>query len=192
MADIKLYAAWHIFSNVSNIDLVIGLFLIIGLAKGFLKGFIKELAGLVAIILGIYGAVRFSYFTIDLIKDYIDTTPEKMAILAYILTFLFIIVLVFIISSLLTRLVKFMAMGLLNRLLGGIFGLLKWSVILSFLLVFFVSINKDWELMEQKDLEDSKLYLPLMELGEKILPSTVELIQNYHTEIKSDETVSLY
>lgn len=189
MTHLNFLATWSIITNLSNIDLIICLFLIVGLVKGFLKGFIRELAGLVAIILGIYGAVRFSYFTIDLIKDYIDTSPEKLTILAFILTFLFIIIIVLILSHLLTRLMKFMAMGLLNRLLGGIFGLLKWAVIISFLLVFFVSINKDWEIIEQKDLEQSKLYHPLIELGETILPTTVELIEkNYQSEIKPDAT----
>ena len=45
------------------IDFVIIILLVFGLARGYINGFVKELASLLALILGIWGAIKFSTWT---------------------------------------------------------------------------------------------------------------------------------
>ena len=47
------------------IDLIIVVILILSLVMGFINGFVKEVASLAALILGIWGAIKFSGFTAE-------------------------------------------------------------------------------------------------------------------------------
>ncbi|MCB0383139.1 MAG: CvpA family protein, partial [Psychroserpens sp.] len=44
------------------IDIILGALLLFGLIRGFLKGLFVEVASLVALIAGVYGAIHFSNF----------------------------------------------------------------------------------------------------------------------------------
>ena len=50
---------------MNTIDIIIGLILIFGTVKGFLRGLFIEVTTLVGLVLGIYGAIHFSYFLGD-------------------------------------------------------------------------------------------------------------------------------
>lgn len=76
------------------IDFVIIILLVFGLARGFIDGFIKELASLLALILGIWGAIKFSSFTAERLYDYFDMTGQYTGIIAFLITFVIIVILV--------------------------------------------------------------------------------------------------
>ena len=50
---------------MSFIDIVLGLLLIYGLFKGIKNGLLVEIASIIALIGGLYGAIHFSYITGD-------------------------------------------------------------------------------------------------------------------------------
>ena len=52
---------------MSIIDIVLAALLLFGFIRGLFKGLFVEIASLVALVLGIYGAIHFSYFAADLI-----------------------------------------------------------------------------------------------------------------------------
>jgi membrane protein required for colicin V production len=56
------------------IDLVIIIILGIALVNGFINGLVREVASLAALILGIWGAIRFSGFTAARLYDFFDMT----------------------------------------------------------------------------------------------------------------------
>jgi len=45
------------------LDIILGALLLFGLVRGFMKGLFVEVASLVALIAGVYGAIHFSSFT---------------------------------------------------------------------------------------------------------------------------------
>lgn len=163
----------------SAIDIVLGLILVIGLIKGLRKGFIIELTSLISLIAGIYGAIHFSYFTVDFIDDYMSWNPDYINLIAFILTFIIIVVGISILGKLITKTAELIQLGMLNKLLGAIFGVLKTGFVLGIILLFFSAFNTNEEIIEHEKVEASVIYPSLEKFGESILPSVVQKINEH-------------
>lgn len=159
------------------IDIIIIVLLAFGLIQGLMKGFIVELASLAALIAGIYGALHFSYFMVDFLNNRFPWEVSTVKLVAFVCTFIVIVLAVVLVGKLLTKLANLIALGILNRLLGGIFGVLKIAFLLSVLLLFFERFNHNDRFVAQQKLENSSLYEPLKNVAPTFLPSILEIIQ---------------
>lgn len=178
-------------SAISTFDIVIGIILAFGLIRGFMRGFIIEITSLVALVLGIYGAIHFSFYAVGLLESYFSWQPQTLNITALILTFIIIVLAVLLLGKLITKLANIMALGLLNRLLGGVFGGLKMAVIISVVLMFLSTFSAQGFLIDQKTISNSVLYQPIERLGEKILPSVLEEINATQHPADSTSTTQI-
>lgn len=161
----------NLLVNYMNyIDIVLGILLIIAGVRGFMKGFIIELASLVALILGIWTAIHFSYFTADFITDNFHWDPKYVGIVAFLITFLIVVVVVHIIGKLLTKVVEAIALGVLNHLAGMLLGVLKTALVLSVVLLLFDHIDQDVHILSEETKEESQVYEPLKNLVPTLLP----------------------
>ena len=122
---------------MSIIDIVLGALLLFGLIRGAMKGLFVEIASLCALILGVWGAIHFSYFAADLLDSKVDWDEKTINIVAFAITFVVIVIAISLAGKALTKLADFAALGILNKLLGGVFGALKIGRILSVLLIVF-------------------------------------------------------
>lgn len=165
--------------GISVIDIIFAVILAFGLIRGLIKGFIVELTSLLALVLGIYGAIHFSYYLVDFLNQFLTWDEKYINITALVLTFIIIVVLISLLGKLFTKLAKLVALGILNRLLGGIFGVLKMAFILSVLIMFFVSFNGNGKLIKTETLEQSVLYPPVKKLAPLVLPSILTEVQNH-------------
>ena len=127
---------------MSVLDIILLALLLLGLIGGFRKGFFVEVASLVALIAGVYGAIHFSNFAGDFLMDKVDWNEKTVNIIAFAITFIVIVLVIALAGKALTKLADFAALGILNKLLGALFGLLKMAVILSVILIIFDSFNK--------------------------------------------------
>jgi len=155
---------------MSIIDIVLGALLLFGLIRGTMKGLFVEIASLFALVLGVFGAIHFSYFVADLIEPKVDWDEKTMNIVAFATTFVIIVLAISLAGKALTKLADFAALGMLNKLLGGVFGALKIGLILSVLLIVFNKLNKTLPFMEEEELEESILYKPVKSLAPMIFP----------------------
>lgn len=156
------------------LDIIILALLLFGLINGFRNGFFVEVASLVALVAGIYGAIHFSNYAADFLMDKVDWNEKAVNITAFAITFIVIVLVIALAGKALTKLADFAALGILNKLLGGIFGLLKMIVILSVVLIIFDSLNKTLPFTDKEDLEDSMLYSPIKSLVPSIFPIILE------------------
>ena len=155
---------------MNYIDLVFSLILIIAAIQGFRKGFIIELASLAALILGIWGGIKFSDFTAGFITKHTGYQSEHLTTIAFLVTFIVIIILVHMMGKMLDNVVKAIFLGFLNRLAGIIFGVLKAAVILSILLLLFDSIDENVHILPAKQKSESKIYTPMKQLVPTLFP----------------------
>lgn len=161
-------------SFMSIIDIVLGALLLFGLIRGIFKGLFVEVASLVALVLGVYGAIHFSYFAADLLESKVDWNEKTINIIAFAITFVIIVLAISLAGKALTKLADFAALGILNKLLGGVFGALKIGLILSVLLIVFNKLNNTLPFMEQEELEESILYEPVKSLAPMIFPILIK------------------
>ena len=159
---------------MNGIDIVLGIFLLIGLVQGFRKGLIVELASLAGLVLGVFGAVHFSYIVANWLIDYTDWNEQTVQLVAFAITFVAILILVSLLAKAVTKLLGFVALGMLNRLLGAAFGLLKMAFITSVILLFINSwMMAGIGFLSEEKKEASLLYKPVEILAPMILPNFI-------------------
>lgn len=156
------------------LDIIILALLVFSFAKGFMRGFFVEIASLLALILGIYGAIHFSYFISDVLKEYVSWQENYMSLASFAITFIIIVVAITMSGKALTKVADFAALGFINKAFGGVFSLLKSVLILSVLLFFFHKINVSVSLVKKETLNNSMLYKPIKEIVPTIFPSLYE------------------
>lgn len=164
------------------IDIVIVVILIFAFVRGFMKGFFVEIASLIALIGGIYGAVYFSYFAANIIKEYVEWSENYITLTAFAATFIVIVIAVSSLGKVLTKMANFVALGMINKILGGIFALLKSVVILSVIVVFFARLNNVIHFIEKETLDTSVLYMPVKKIVPTIFPKIIQEIDKKKNE----------
>lgn len=152
------------------IDLILAIILIIAAIQGFRKGFIVELASLAALVLGIWGGIKFSDWTANFITDTTAFHSKYLSVIAFLVTFIIIVIVIHILGKILDNAVKVVALGFLNRLAGIIFGVLKTAVILSILLLLFDAIDQNVHILPAAQKSESKLYKPMKQLVPTLFP----------------------
>ena len=70
-----------------------------------------------------------------------------------------------------TKVAKMVMLGTINKILGGVFGLLKMTFITSVLLLLFSKTKSFLPFTEDIDTENSILYEPVKEIVPFILPN---------------------
>ncbi len=143
------------------LDIILGVFLLWGLVRGFRKGFVIELASLAALLLGLYGALRFSYYMSGLLVRHFTLEGRTLHIVSFFLTFLVIVAAVHLLARLLDKLIKAVALGFFNRLLGLLLGLVKVAFVISILLVPLNALNRTAHFIPEETLRTSVLYGPV-------------------------------
>lgn len=147
------------------LDIVLCLLLLWGLWKGLSNGLLLEIAAILALIAGIYGAIHFSYIAGDYLSQRMDWDEKFINIASLIITFIIIVLVVHVLGKILTKILDIAMLGILNKLAGALFGILKVAVILGALLVFIERLNSNFELPSQEMKTNSVLYVPLIEIG---------------------------
>ncbi len=152
------------------IDLIIIALLLLGAIRGFTDGFIKELASLLALILGIWGAIKFSSYTAAKMYDYFDMTGKYVGIVAFLITFVIIVVLVHFVGLVVDKFVDTLSLGFFNRLAGIVFGAFKTALILSVILVILNAIDAKVRFLPREKIEKSKFYNPIADIAPALFP----------------------
>ncbi|MBU3028007.1 CvpA family protein [Zobellia galactanivorans] len=150
---------------MSFLDIILGLLLLYGLWKGLKNGLFVELASIVALIAGIYGAIHFSYYAGDYLSQNMDWNERYINIAAFVITFIVIVLAVQLAGKFLTKIANFAMLGLLNKVAGAIFGVVKVAVILGALLIFFERVNNSAGVVKDETMQESVLYGPIKEIG---------------------------
>jgi len=153
------------------IDIVLLIILLFGLVRGFMNGFFVEVTSLVALALGVYGAIHFSYFAANFLKDKVDWTEKYIQIVAFASTFIIIVLLISLTGKLLTKIADVAALGILNKIAGAAFGAAKLALILSVILIVFSKLNRTLPFVSEEGLQSSMLYNPVKNLAPTLFPS---------------------
>ena len=158
-----------------------------GLYRGFSKGLILELASLIALVVGIYGAMHFSSFTFDYLSNYIEIEDAYLQLASYGLTFIIIVLVITLIGKIITFLIRMVALGFINRMMGAVFGGMKALLILSVLLLFFDRLNKQFVIVKEEVLNTSVLYSPILIQSQEFFPNVLEEFEKQKDGFKSQD-----
>lgn len=160
--------------RMTGLDILLLCFLGFGVFNGLRKRLFVELASLVSLLLGIYIAIKFSGVVGHFFDGHLPEDPKTAAITAFIITFLAVVIGITLLAKVLTKIADFSGLGLLNRILGGFFGLLRMVLMLSVLLTFFVKINFNNTFASKETLDKSMFFNPIVKVSNIIFPTLEE------------------
>ncbi len=168
---------------MNTFDIIIASLLLFGFVRGLMKGLFVEVASLVALLGGVYGAMHFSSFLGNLLKESVSWDEKYISLVAFAGTFVVILIVIVLLGKILTKIADFASLGILNKILGGVFGTLKIGLVLSVIFIFFGKINDTIPFVDKESLNKSILYKPVKKIAPTIFPSIIKG--------DSNETVSL-
>lgn len=162
------------------LDIIVCALLVFAFYKGVVNGLFIELASLISLVLGIYFAVKFSSFMKEILMEYVKWNPNSIQIVAFILTFIVVVIAIHLLGKFLTGIANFAFLGWLNKLGGGFFRVLKTVLIVSIVFSLFEKINYNNYLAKQETLDNSIFFNPIQKIAGYIFPS----IKKGYEEIK--------
>lgn len=134
------------------VDLVVWICLGTGLAKGLSDGLIKQLVSFISLIL----AIVFSGMVAGILRSFVDLQVHDA--IYYIAAFILIITVFALLTNVIDKIIKFTPVGILNRLAGGVFGVLIWLLCLSFALNILSVFDSKSMVIHKETQEKSSTY----------------------------------
>ena len=143
-------------------DILLLILLGVGFISGLFSGAVKQVISLVAFVAGFVIACLYYQELADVLTRFLNF-PTLCKVLAFVLLLVIVPIVANLIASLLTSVLNWLpAIGLLNRVLGGILCMVKYALILGIFIWFFSSTN----LLKEETMQKSKLCKPLKALPE--------------------------
>lgn len=153
---------------MNYLDILLLLPLLYGAYKGFSRGFVIEVATLLGLILGVYVAIKFSDYTENILRDFLDISSKYLSYIALSVTFLLVVVAIYLFGKMLTKLVDIVSLGLVNKLLGTVLGIAKSFVILCIILLIADALDDKFQFMNKEVKENSLFYNPFLNFAQQM------------------------
>jgi len=152
------------------VDIILGIILLLAFISGFKKGLFVTLASLIGLIAGVFGAIYFSDFAGGYLSGWFDWSDKITKLASFAVTFSIIVIIISMAGKFLTKIADFAALGLLNKLLGGVFSTLQYAFIISVFFMFFNSSNITGYVISEEKKNESVLYGPVASLAPLVVP----------------------
>ncbi len=151
------------------LDALLLLPLLIGLVRGLMRGIITEVIAIVAVILGVVGARLWGLMFSNWLLVQFQWPDAVCRIVAYALLFLGIAIVLNIIGRLLSKLLRAIHLGFVNRLLGGVFGTMKWGIIVLAIVFCVHHLDRQFHFLNESEaVKSSSLYLPFAQTADML------------------------
>ena len=158
----------RIFMNI--LDIIILICFIPAVIQGLRKGFIAQAISLVSIIAGVWASARFAEVTSQFLAQYITVSEQAMKVISFAVILTAVFLILGLIGRMLEGLFNLVMLGWLNRLLGVAFSAIKCLLVLGLLVVIFNSINATFGFVKPEALADSVLYPVVKDTADTIFP----------------------
>lgn len=161
---------------MNYIDVVILIILAIYGLTGFFKGFVRSLISLIGFITAVYLSFRFFLPLANFMHAYLGFSLEILSVLSFIFLFLLIVIIASLIGNKIHGMLSKTSLGLINRIIGVIFGLLKGMVILSLLIALISWSDPEGKYLDLTDRQQSRLYYPTEKIASSVLNYLLDMI----------------
>lgn len=140
---------------MSKVDIVLIIILIVGAVAGYKKGFLSELFTLLAIILGVLAGFKLMGAAMLMLDEHYDINEHVLPYAAFGVVFLIVVIGVTLLGKFFKSALEKTLLGGVDKLMGGLLGILKTAFILSVLIWITSSLNV---YVPEKFTEDAWLY----------------------------------
>ncbi len=152
------------------IDLTLIVFVLTASIRGFVKGIISEVIGLLSLIIGAYIALHFSEYLNEHLINMFNINEGIIQIVSFTIVFVSVFVLLKILGTLLYKFTNALALGFINKIAGFIFAGVKVFFLFGLILI----LEKNISIIPTQTKEDSTFYSPTMKIMNNITPNLNE------------------
>ena len=159
--------------------------------QGFRNGFIREIFGIIGIVLAVY--IMFEYMgTISgILAPYVEDR-DRSTIITGIISFVFILVAVQLVGFALERFIDVVQLGILNKIAGMIFGGLKMAILISATLLLLAGLG-----VPSEETASNSISYPMViyvapaafDIVAGIIPGTENFIDTIEQSIQENNTL---
>lgn len=172
---------------MSWLDIIILLPLLIGLIRGLMKGFVIEITSIVAIVLGYLGSRLWGAICTTWLMNQFSWPETVCTVVAYALLFITISVVLHLLAKLLTKLFKTVSLGWINRLFGGVFGMLKWAIIMLAFVFCLHRLDTQFHFLQEELKEQSIIYVQATPLSERLWEEAQKQVAERQSQFYQEE-----
>lgn len=161
------------------IDIIILVLLALAVFKGIKDGLMRQLGGIVGLILGIFLAGRFSAMLSGWLQRVAPTLSENVVkVLSFIVIIVVVCLCVVLLSRLLEKVIKITTLGWINRLLGALLAVSTVVLLTGALVSVIEYINSTWfVLVPQDELTRSKSIQIISSISDAVFPYLKQLFE---------------
>jgi len=149
---------------MQGLDLIIILFTAFLLIKGVWKGFVKEIAGIIAVGLAVVLSFLYHKDAATFLENYLD--ERYTTAVGYVVVFLAVYLVVMLAGNIIDKILKTVFLGGINRVLGGLFGLVKSALWLTIATYAYQSAYEGIGFQHPEWIIESQFYPFFVDLGE--------------------------
>lgn len=148
------------------IDIVFLILLAFGSIRGFMKGFIYEVAMLGALVVCYFLGFKMAAYVATFLFKSFGGSPQVLHFVSYSIVWIGVSIAAWFLAKLFEGLVKVVALGVFNKIAGGIFGMLKHAFLIGLFLYFFNKADQHFNWMTADKKAESIFYYPLLKIGQ--------------------------
>lgn len=173
---------------MTTIDILILVIIAGGLGRGFMVGAVRQVTGLIGVILAFALAVQLMRPAGEAIVQSTGLAPSLVPVLGFVSVFAGVQIVFFLLGQLVEHLVDALNLSPVNRLLGGVVGGFKAALLLSVAFLLFSHVNLPAEQTRDRSMlyEPVALVLPrTWSFAEEHVPSLKSLSEEFGTRIQT-------
>ena len=120
--------------------------------------------------LGLYCAINFNSIIGKYLKEFISLDENYIIIISFLITLIIVVIFLNLIAKSLTKLADAMALGLVNKIAGAFFGLIKFSIICIVFVLLFDKINLSVKMIDELTILNSIFYTYIRHINQELFP----------------------
>lgn len=159
------------------LDIIVLVLLVIGLITGMKDGLVKRVLGLVGLVAGLIIGKKIYLSVAEKLMPFLGMSEKTTQIIAFALILIIVPLIFSLIAWLIGNMLKTAGLGWVNRLLGGIIGIITNALFVGLIFVGIESFDTHEVMLSKEKKEASLFFYPLYQ-------STGLLIKDVRTQIE--------
>lgn len=167
---------------MNTLDIILLVALALAALSGWHKGIIVQACGIAGLLLGILFAMRFS----RRVGLWLHLSEEVAPVLGFVLILIVSILVLALVGYLFKKVFRLTGFGIVDRIGGLALCVVKIGLLLAVLVNFFARMNRVYDWVPQREIDQSVVYRPLRDMTATIFPFLVEMKDKLFDEANAD------
>ncbi len=168
---------------MTTIDIIILVIISIGILLGLVKGALKQLAGLLGLVVGLLAAKALYATAATEVFSRVTDNMTVAQLLAFIAIWVIVPLLFWGVACVLTKALDAVCLGWINRLLGGVLGGVVHALLVSLVICVLEAVDTKNDLLSKGQKQESVLYYRMEPLAGLFFPVAKEFTEQIYNEI---------